>query len=230
MIIIYDRRIRSERCLCRVVPPQLDCDYPNPHLAACGVSLKLAQAMLATSKKPESIQVNILKSMMKIAAIGSVCDVVSLATPENRAIVSIGLDQLRKPMLSHSPGLRALMSVSGIEEGWVSATDIGYRLGPRINAAGRLHLATDVIELFQTKSIADARLKALEIDRFNIERRTIEANLVDEAMRRLPEKLPEFIVISGHESEGWHRGVGIVAARIRDRTSPTAVLAVNGEE
>ena len=100
------------------------------------------------------------------------------------------------------------MSVSGIEEGWVSATDIGYQLGPRINAAGRLHLATDVIELFQSKSIAVARLKAREIDQFNVERRAIESKLVEDTMATLPQDLPDFILISGEESAGWHRGVG----------------------
>jgi len=236
-VIICDHHLPAGESVPRdalvvLCPPQTDCPYPNADLAACGVSLKLAQAMLAQSSRPKGFQIKVLKSMMKIAAIGTVCDVVSLASLENRAIVAIGLDQLRKPMLSHSCGLQALMSVSGIEEGWVTATDIGYQLGPRINAAGRLHLATDVIELFQARSIPEARLKAMEIDRFNVERRAIEAKLVEEAMASLPDRKPDFILISGEESDGWHRGVvGIAAARIRDKTHrPTAVLSISGEQ
>ena len=112
-------------------PPKSDCSYPNPALAACGVSLKLAQALLMDHPRKEAI----LRSMLKVAAIGTVADVVDLSTQENRAIVRLGIEELR--MGPHSPGLQALLSVADIGAE-VTAEDLGFKLGPRINAAGRL--------------------------------------------------------------------------------------------
>jgi single-stranded-DNA-specific exonuclease len=206
-------------------PPQDGCDYPNPALAACGVSLKLAQALLSEHPKRAAI----LRSMLKIAAIGTVADVVDLGTIENRTIVALGLEALSEGR--HTPGLAALLDVAGLGDGPIRADDLGFRIGPRINAAGRLESADAVIRLFDERDAARAAQKAQALDQLNGERRAIQERLVTAALARLPDPPPGFVVVSGEESEGWHRGVvGIVASRIRDKVHrPVAVVSIQGE-
>ena len=133
-------------------PPQKACSYPNPALAACGVSLKFAQALLSEHPKFDAI----FRSMMKLAAIGTVADIVDLFTPENRAIVTLGLRELNEG--THSPGLRALLDVAGIQPGSIDEGHLGYRIGPRINAAGRMDSAHAIVDLFAEMDVARARL------------------------------------------------------------------------
>ena len=207
-------------------PPQVGCDYPNKSLAACGVSLKRAQAMLPEGTPRTE---KILRSMMKVAAIGTVADVVDLSGLENRAIVSIGLDRLRAG--PNAPGLQALLDVSGLSNGWIDSTDIGYQISPRINAAGRLAAANTVVDLFSARTADEAYRLARELDALNTKRRTIERELVERCLSELSEKESEanFCVLSGEEAAGWHRGVvGIVASRIRDRLHrPAAVISIS---
>ncbi len=235
-VIVCDHHLPAgeavpEAALAVLCPPQADCHYENPALAACGVSLKLAQALLHRNPRYEAL----LRSMLKMAAIGTVADVVDLATPENRAIVSLGLAELRRG--PHAPGLAALMQVAGIkydlEQGWhLDAMDLGFRLGPRINAAGRLDSATAVIRLMDEKDPARARELARELDAVNSERQSIQHKLVAQALAQVGEDPPPFVVLWGPEEEGWHRGVvGIVAARLREQLNrPVAIVSVAGDE
>ena len=206
-------------------PPQDGCPYPNKALAAVGVSLKLAQALLESHPRQEAI----LRSMLKVAAIGTVADVVDLSTPENRAIVAYGIQGLRAGR--HAPGLHALLEVAGVQ-GEITSEDLGFRLGPRINAAGRLAKATSVIELFDERDPGLARAKAQDLDALNGKRQQIQRKLVAEVLENLETPPPPFVVQWGPEQEGWHRGVvGIVAAKVRDQTNrPTAIIAVAGNE
>jgi single-stranded-DNA-specific exonuclease len=212
-------------------PPQEGCNYPNPALAACGVSLKLAQALLDYSPKYKSRKQELLRSMMKIVAIGTIADVVSLATLENRSIVSIGLQELRCPTHRHKPGLQALLDVSGIEDNWVTSYHVGYQIAPRINAAGRMHLASSVVELFQSNDMQKARVLARLLDDHNRDRQDVQKKMLELAHSQIPNPLPHFIVVQGQENEGWHRGVvGIVAGRLRDsHHRPTAVISVTND-
>ncbi len=212
-------------------PPQASCTYENPALAACGVSLKLAQALLADHRSRDAV----IRSMLKVAAIGTVADVVDLSTLENRAIVALGLDGLRHGR--HSPGLAALLQVAGIgydiDQGWhIDAGDLGFRLGPRINAAGRLDTATAVIELFDERDPAAARQRARQLDELNRERQGIQRKLVRQCLAQVQEDPPGFVLLWGDEAQGWHRGVvGIVAARVRDTVHrPVAIAAVSGDD
>ena len=206
-------------------PPQAGCDYPNKALAACGVSLKLAQALLEDHPKKPAI----IRSMLKIAAIGTVADVVDLSTPENRAIVSFGLKGLQAR--NHVPGLKALLEVAGLQ-GEISASDLGFRLGPRINAAGRLAQATAVIELFDERDPERARAQAQALDDLNQQRQSIQRTLVKQCLEKLPEDPPNFVTLWGEEADGWHRGVvGIVAAKVRDAVNrPVAIVSISGDE
>jgi len=220
-----DVPIDAHTVLC---PPQARCSYANPALAACGVSLKLAQALL--SDKP--FYERILFSMLKLAAIGTVADVVDLLTPENRAIVALGIQSLNQG--PHNPGLTALLDVSKLEMGQINSSDLGFRIGPRINAAGRLDSATRVVELMTTRDPVRAMKIARELDKHNSDRREIQQRLMTEAMAQVPrgDGAPAFIVAAGPEEEGWHRGVvGIAAGRVRDAFyRPCAIIAIAGDE
>lgn len=205
-------------------PPQQGDTYPNPYLAACGISLKVAQALLADHRAYDRI----LLSLLKLAAIGTVADLVPLTTRENRTIVAVGLDQLNRG--GHHVGLAELLRVSGIKRR-ITVTDLGFRVGPRINAAGRVADARLVVELLNSRDPEHARSLAEELNRLNQERRDIQRHLVDEALVRLDGQPTPFVVVAGPEDEGWHRGVvGIVAARVKDEVfRPTAVVSVQGE-
>lgn len=202
-------------------PPQKACRYPNKALAACGVSLKLAQALLAEHPQRAAI----LESMLKMAAIGTVADVVDLLDGENRAIVALGLRALNQTR--HSPGLEALLRVAGTAPGHITAYDLGFRVGPRVNAAGRVASATAVVELLTARDPARAEQLAVELDAMNKERQAIQDRMLRLAASQVPDTLPPFLVVWGKEEDGWHRGVaGIVASRLRDRHNrPTAVIA-----
>lgn len=206
-------------------PPQMGCKYPNRGLAACGVSLKLAQALLADHPKRDQI----LRSMLKLAAIGTVADMVPLDTLENRAIVTLGLAELNQGR--HHPGLSALIRVSGLQAGQIRPSDLGFRLGPRINAAGRVADAGLVVELLTTREQDAAGELAARLEGLNSERKDIQRRLVGEALEAIGEEPEPFVVLSGPEEQGWHRGVvGIVAARVKDEVHrPVAIVSVQGE-
>lgn len=206
-------------------PPQVGCDYPNQALAACGVSLKVAQALLATHPRRDGV----LRSLLKLAAIGTVADVVDLSTPENRAIVALGLGALNEDV--HAPGLAALMKVAGVERGAVDTHAVGYRLAPRINAAGRIDDAALVVELLNGRDPARSAALAQRLDELNRERRAIQEQLVVSVTRELAGEPPPMVVAWGPEEQGWHRGVvGVVAAKVRDAVNrPAAIVAVLGD-
>lgn len=211
-------------------PPQQACAYPNPALAACGVTLKLAQALFETHPRKERL----LRSFLKLAAIGTVADVVDLSTPENRAIVGVGLTELQRG--PHAPGLAALIERAGLRDSpRITAGDLGFRIGPRINAAGRLIRANAVVELLNERDPVRARARAAELDQVNQDRRAMQERLETAARAAAGTEPGDFVVVWGDEDpvDGpWHRGiVGIVAARLRDALHrPAAVVAVSGSE
>ncbi|MBN2797529.1 MAG: single-stranded-DNA-specific exonuclease RecJ [Deltaproteobacteria bacterium] len=206
-------------------PPQEGCDYPNPSLAACGVSLKVAQALLEGHPRFKPM----LLSLIKLAAIGTVADMVPLITRENRAIVTLGLAELNRG--PHAPGLAALLEVSGLKGKTITASDLGFRVGPRINAAGRLAGANLVVDLLHERDEVRAKAMAIELNALNTERQGIQRRLTQLALASATEERGLFAVIGGTEEDGWHRGVvGIVASRVKDQLGlPTAVFAVQGD-
>ncbi|MGH9841885.1 MAG: single-stranded-DNA-specific exonuclease RecJ [Blastocatellia bacterium] len=202
-------------------------DYPNKHLAACGVSLKLAEALLEGHAK----QLAILGSLAKLTAIGTIADMVDLSVAENRAIVAHGLKALSER--SNNPGLRALLKLSGVSDP-ITTSDVGFRIGPRINAAGRIAHANSVLALFEARSDDEAMKYALKLDALNSERQQIQFVLV-EKLKKLLESRPQdpdrVLVFAGTEAEGFHRGViGIACSKLVEMTGrPTFICAVNGE-
>ena len=208
-----------------ICPPQAGCSYPNKALAACGVSLKLATALLAGDSRRDDV----LASMLKLAAVGTIADVVDIANPENRAIVALGLEGLNQGR--HSPGLKALLEVAGLTGQVIDAGSVGFRIAPRINAAGRLKDANAVVRLLRERDPEAAMAQARALDALNRERQGIQSRLVDQVLETIADPPPSFVVASGPEEEGWHRGVvGIVAAKVREKLlRPVAVVAVMGD-
>jgi single-stranded-DNA-specific exonuclease len=206
-------------------PPQANCTYPNAHLAACGVSFKLAQALLAEHPKRDRC----LSSLLKLAAIGTIADLVPMISDENRAIVQLGLDELNRG--PHHPGLAALLQVSGVEVGRIKTSDLGFRIGPRINAAGRLADATMIIKLLRCRDSDAATRMAQQLDQINTERRRVQEQVTKEAIDQISSPIPPFVLATGQEELGWHRGVvGIVASRLKDEYyRPAAVVSIQGE-
>ena len=211
-------------------PPQDGCNYPNPSLAACGVSFKLAQALIArTERSPES-QEKILKAFLKVVAIGTVGDVVSLATPENRAIVALGAQAIVDPTIPNRLGFSALLNLAKVDE-HITSSDMGFKLAPRINAAGRMADPNLISRLFASTSAKDAMILAKELEMLNDQRKAIQQDMVDRIAEKIPEELPNFLVIAGTREEGFHKGVGgIVAARLRDQFHRPVAVASGNEE
>jgi single-stranded-DNA-specific exonuclease len=204
-------------------------DYPNKHLAACGVALKLAEALLQNHPRREAI----VASLAKLTAIGTIADMVDLAAPENRAIVSHGLRALGEP--SSNPGLRALFDLSQVGNP-ITTYDIGFKIGPRINAAGRIAHANSVLSLFEAATDEEARQLALKLDELNSERQNIQHQLIEQVKTMLPfdaagSVTDRVILLAGPESEGFHRGVvGIACSKIVEMTGcPTLICAINDE-
>jgi single-stranded-DNA-specific exonuclease len=171
-----------------------------------------------------------MESFLKLVAIGTVADVTPL-TGENRVIVKHGLRGLRTVK---NPGLRALLDVAGFQgENIPSATQIAFRVAPRINAAGRMATANDVIELFLTSDAPRARVLAEQLQAFNTERQKAEAEIIqlvlEECTRNPVEDCHAALVFW---AQNWHKGVlGIVAARLVERFHrPAFVLSENPED
>ena len=213
-----------------VNPNQPGCTYPEKNLCGAGVALKLVQALFETLNWSPEKRRQVLESFLKMAALATVADVVPL-TGENRVIVKHGLAGLGEV---RNPGLRALLDVSGVAEGECpTAGQVAFRIAPRINAAGRMANAEDVIRLFLTSDPEEARGLALELHTLNQERQRTEAGIVDEILdecSRVPVRPDQAgLVFAGRE---WHRGVvGIVASRLVERFHrPTFVLSVDEYE
>ena len=197
--------------------------YPNKHLAACGVSLKLAQALLEGTPRRDAI----VSSLAKLTAIGTVADMVDLSVSENRAIVSHGLKGLSQP--SANPGLRALLKLSNVGNP-ITPFDVGFKIGPRINAAGRVAHANTVLKLFSAASEEEANLLAFQLEEMNSKRQHIQSVLVEKLKLLLEHKesLDRVLVFSGTEEEGFHRGVlGIACSKIVEMTGrPTLICSL----
>ncbi len=199
-----------------VNPNQPGCEYPDKNLAGVGVAFKLAHALLR-----ERGMEHLVESFMKVAAIGTVADMMKL-TGENRAIVALGLRDLPN---TKNYGLKALMEVADCHSEMTSY-HIGFRIAPRINAAGRMDVARHVIELFETDDFMEARKLAEVLDTRNRERQQVQKQITELALYETENiDHQNFIVVAG---ENWHRGViGLAASRIAERLyRPTIVFSI----
>src|SRR5437588_3134846 len=205
-------------------PKRRDCSYPDKYLAGVGVSLKVVQALCRRTGHD-----NWLPGFVKVAAIGTLADVVPLVG-ENRVIAKIGLDLLTRG--PHKIGLRSLLDVSGLSGKTIDSYHISFLLAPRVNAAGRMStpdIATRLLLAADEAMADEARRLAMQLDGENLRRQEEEAEILA-AARKIVQTDPDIgarsvLVVAG---EGWHRGViGIVASKLVDTFHrPAIVLSV----
>lgn len=211
-------------------PAQPGCEYPFKSLCGAAVAFKLAHAILQSccenGAEREYLQKRLIPSFLKLVAIATIADSVPLEG-ENRVIAKLGLLELANPV---QPGLRALLDVAEIPaDRPPTAVEVGFRIAPRINAAGRMDVASDVVELFLTRDAARAKELALKLNRLNEERKATEARALNDIDSRLEDlkaadgDFPAVCMVMDDAS--WHRGViGILASRIVDRTGRPALV------
>ena len=217
------------RALAVVNPNQAGCEYPYKQLCGAGVAFKVAQGLMQR-RLPEKDHTRILRSFMKVVAIATIADSVPL-TGENRVFAKIGLDELRRAV---NPGLKALLEVAQVSNKRPpTSTEVAFRIAPRINAAGRMDIARDVIDLFSAKDVDRARLLAGKLDRLNAERQEEERRILRSIEERIsgdPALCEAYCIVV--DGEGWHRGViGIAATRVVERYHrPALVISREGEE
>jgi len=221
VIVTDHHEPKSELPDCPILHPRIS-SYPFEHLCGAGVALKLADALRSEVGAETGTDVD-------LAALATVADMVPLVG-ENRRIVAQGLERLRG---GGRPGMRALMRSARVDPDAISAQDLSFRLAPRINAAGRLYRADAGVELMLTDDTERADSIAGELERANLERRSVERAVRSEAERALaalPEELAAApaIVLAG---EGWHPGVvGLVAGRMSDEHwKPTVLIGLDDE-
>ncbi len=203
-------------------PNQPGCAYPCKHLCGAGVAFKLAQALLE-AVDPERAREKLLPSFLKMLVIATVADAVPLLG-ENRVIASLGIDGLRRPV---NAGLRALLAVAQLDPAkrCLTTSDIGFRIGPRINAAGRMDVASDVVELFTTRDPDRARDLAVKLDQLNTDRRAAETAVLTQIEAMLAAGTIDPLGCLVIDGDGWHRGVlGILASRVVERTGRPALV------
>ena len=224
-VIVTDHHLSDEvrgnpAAFAMVNPNQTGCEYPDKNLAGVGVAFKLAHALLREKGRED-----LVPSFMKVAAIGTIADIMNL-TGENRAIVALGLRDLTR---TKNLGLRALMDVSDCHSE-MTVYDIGFRIAPRINAAGRMDAAKMVVELLESDDFDAARKMADILNTRNLERRKVQQEITELAIREYVEKggsasQSHVAVVAG---TGWHRGViGLAASKIAERVHrPSVVISV----
>lgn len=217
------------QALAVVNPNQAGCDYPCKHLCGAGVAFKLAQGLMQRRLDPKD-QSRLLMSFMKVVAIATIADSVPLLG-ENRVFAKLGLEGLRRPV---NIGLKALLEVAKLGDGReLTSTEVAFRIAPRVNAAGRMDVARDVVDLFSEKNIDRAREIAGRLDKLNSDRQDEERRIMESILQRLEEEpaLREAycVVVDG---DGWHRGViGITATRVVEKYGrPTLVISREAEE
>src|SRR6202171_5655142 len=231
-VVVIDHHTASQdlpRAVAILNPHQPGCSFPGRELAAVGVAFHLLLALRKrlrdagwVAARPEPN----LREVLDLVALGTIADVVPLTGP-NRVLVHFGLKELSRGARGGGLALKSVAQLTGE----VTAGDVGFKLGPRINAAGRLDDASVGVRLLLSEDLREARALAEQLDRANAERQDLQARIAGEAIAHA-EKLgsPEerrTLVVS---SSGWHVGVvGIVAARLVERFHrPALVIAEEG--
>ena len=204
-------------------PKRRDNTYPFIDLAGVGVAFKLVQAM---QQKMEGLDVGQEKWLLDLVALGTVCDVVSLVD-ENRVFVKWGLEVWRQ---TRRPGLQALLEISGVDDPVdINASTMGFRVGPRLNASGRMKHAQTSLDVMIAGDDNSARRIAKALDAFNTERRAEQDRIFQEAKMMADNDDNPVLILA---NEGWSHGiVGIVAAKILEKyRKPTFVMEIMPEK
>jgi single-stranded-DNA-specific exonuclease len=228
-LIVTDHHLPHDRgnpeALAVLNPNQQSCPYPTKGLCGAGVAFKVAQALLEKNGRER-----LIPSFLKVVAIATIADSVPL-TGENRVFVRLGLEGLRNPV---NAGLRELLQICELNHGRaLTSTEIAFRIAPRMNAAGRMDVAKDVIELFSVKDKVRAKELAEKLNGLNIQRQQEELRISDAIRKQIDgsdELRAAFCMIV--DGDQWHRGIiGICASRVVERYSrPALVISRDGEE
>ena len=222
-VIITDHHIQGDalpEAFALLNPHRADTQYPYEGLAGVGVAYKLAQAIFREKGVPSSKD----KALLDFVAIGTVADMVPL-TDENRALVKMGLD-----ILNSSPriGLKALINVSGYREGGIDSSSIGFGLGPRLNAAGRVQSALTAYKLLVTNKPQTARDLSKELEQLNNKRKQLTLDVVERAIETFKRGDIEPVLLVAEPD--FHEGVvGLAASRICDEYYRPAIVGKVGE-
>ena len=197
--------------------------YPFRDLCGAGVAFKLVQAL---QTELEGLPDGYEKWLLDLVALGTVCDIVTLAD-ENRANVYWGLEVLKK---QQRPGLKALMAVASIEPGQVNARHLGFGLGPRMNAAGRLETAQHALDMLTARDGLAALEASEKLEELNTKRRGIQDAIFEEACVQAEELSDDRVLVVS--SDGWNHGViGIVASKLVEKyKKPVFIIGERGEE
>jgi single-stranded-DNA-specific exonuclease len=231
-IIVTDHHAPGEElppAAATINPKQADCRYPFEKLAGVGLAFKLAQALLRANRQTPVARGKVdldEEDLLDLVALGTVADLAPLLE-ENRALVTRGLEKLNQPQRL---GLQALISQAGVRPGQITATTIGYVLGPRLNAAGRLDTAMASYTLLTSSSPAEARSLALELEEANRERQRLTVDTLERAREQvlsIGEEERLFFVAAKDYLSGI---VGLVAQRLTDEFYRPSVVVELGEE
>lgn len=197
--------------------------YPFRDLCGAGVAFKLVQAL---QTELDGLPDGYEKWLLDLVALGTVCDIVTLAD-ENRANVYWGLEVLKK---QQRPGLKALMAVAGVEPEQVNARHLGFGLGPRMNAAGRLETAQHALDMLVARDGLAALEASEKLEELNVKRRGIQDAIFEEACRQAEELANDRVLVVS--SDGWNHGViGIVASKLVEKyKKPVFIIGERGEE
>ncbi len=226
-VIVTDHHQVPERlpAVPAIDPHRPDCTYPDKDLCGTAVAYKLCQH---AAERLGLDAAEVEASLIELVAIGTVADVMPL-TGENRYFVTAGLEALAR---TRTPGLRALMETARLgHDGVLTARDLAFGVGPRLNAAGRLDDATTAYRLLVTDDTAEAYQLAETLERLNRERREIEERTTEEAAALMAEVSLHDVWGVTLAAEGWHEGVlGLVAGRLcRRHWRPVLALTLNDE-
>ena len=203
---------------------RVDSTYPYEHLSGCGVGFKLAQAFAMSNK----IKFSELLDLLDLVAVSVASDIVPI-TGENRILTYYGLKQINS---NPSLGLNGIIEICGLKGKTITISDIVFKIGPRINASGRMMNGKEAVDLLLVGSIEEAREKSKNIDHYNDDRRALDKRITDEANSFIDEfvdiGVKKSIVIY---SEHWHKGViGIVASRLTEKYHRPAVVLTKSND
>ena len=213
------------KALAVINPKQEDCKYPEDMLAGVGVAFKLADALLRVAKQNRQSPNLEVEDLLDLVAIGTVADLAPMNRAENRALVRRGLEVINK---AKRPGIQALLEVAGVKPGTVTAMNIGFSLGPRINAAGRLESAMIAYHLLSAQDYQTALPLAEKLQKLNIERQDLTRAAQDEVRTWVEAERSDapLIFASGNFRAGI---VGLVAGRLTEEYTRPTVIMEEGE-
>ena len=228
-VLVTDHHLPADalpEAWCIINPNQPGCEFPSKHLAGVGVMFYLMIALRAELKERGAFaREPVLAGLLDLVALGTVADVVRLDA-NNRVLVQQGLKRMRAGRMQ--AGIAALFEASGREPTRACAYDLGFVLGPRLNAAGRLTDMALGIECLTTDDPVRALEIARELDRLNRERRDIEAQMQESALASIGDDVGDACALALFD-EAWHQGViGIVASRLKERYHRPVIAFARG--